>query len=123
MEHPIHDLLKISLENIKEMIDVNTVVGDAIKGIDGKVVIPVSKVMMGFAAGGSDFSPKTDKMPFGGGTGGSISINPIAFLVVGEDGIKLLHLDQGMNVYEAVIEKVPELANKAINLIGHQKDV
>ncbi len=123
MDHPIHNLLKISLENIKEMTDVNAVVGDPIKNIEGTIIIPISKLVMGFAAGGSEFSPSKEKMPFGGGTGGSLSINPIAFLVVKDNEIKLLHLEQGTHVYETMIEKVPELANKAISLIEHRTEV
>lgn len=121
MDHPIHNLLKVSLENIKEMIDVDTVVGQPIKSIEGSVVIPVSKVVMGFAAGGSEFSPSKEKMPFGGGTGGSLSINPIAFLVVNGSDVKLLHLEHGTHVYETIVDKMPELADKAMNLISHQQ--
>lgn len=120
MDHPIHNLLKVSLENIKDMIDVDTVVGEPIKSIEGTIVIPISKVVMGFAAGGSEFSPKQEKMPFGGGTGGSLSINPVAFLVVKGDEIKLLHLQNDTHVYETMIDKMPEIANRAMNLITHQ---
>ena len=99
-EHPIQSLIKTSMESIKEMVDVNTVVGDAVETQDGTVIIPVSRVCFGFAAGGSEFDVKTSKendkgekskLPFGGGSGAGVSVQPMAFMVVGQGQIRLYH--------------------------------
>src|ERR1700738_4100049 len=99
-EHPIQGLMKTAMENIKEMVDVNTIVGDPVETPDGSVIMPISKVGFGFAAGGSEFLGEVDQeqnnksdankasvsLPFGGGSGGGVSITPIAFLVVNSTG-------------------------------------
>ncbi len=119
MDHPIHELLKVSLENIKEMIDANTIVGSPINNIDNSIIIPISKVIMGFASGGSEFSPKATKMPFGGGTGGSLSISPVALLVISGNDIRLLAVGEKSGLYESMFSSVPKLATEAMNLIAH----
>ena len=81
MDHEINTLLKVSLQHIKEMIDVDTIIGEAIIVSEEIKVIPISRVRMGFLAGGTDIVGKAnDENPFGGGTGGTIFISPIAFL-------------------------------------------
>src|SRR5690625_1944223 len=103
-EHPIQGLMKTAMENLKEMVDVHTIIGDAVETPDGSIILPVSKVGFGFGAGGSEFdagqsqgqgsSGSTDKdLPFGGGSGGGVSITPVAFLVVNSGGIKMIHID------------------------------
>ena len=93
-EHPINSLMATSMSSIKDMVDVNTIIGDAITTPDGTVIIPVSKVAFGFGAGGSDYPNQKDnrQQPFGGGSGAGISINPIAFLIVNGGNIKLLQI-------------------------------
>ena len=94
-DHPIQGLMTTAMENLKEMIDVNTIIGDPVETPDGSVILTVSKVGFGFAAGGSEFvlrmactsnrrKPRSreSKHPFGGGSGGGVSITPIAFLIV-----------------------------------------
>ncbi len=116
MDHPIHTLLKVSLENIKEMIDVDTIVGEAIKAGD-TTIIPVSKVKMGFLAGGTEIkNNKETTPPFGGGTGGSVTISPIAFLVCTGNDVKVLHLEQETHLIEKLIDKIPDLANNIQSL-------
>jgi len=109
------------MESIKTMVDVNTIVGDAVETPDGTVIIPISKVTFGFAAGGSDFgnimTPKegeketTSKIPFGGGSGAGVSIQPVAFMVVGQGQIKLLPVTNNSSI-DKIIEFVPELIDK-----------
>lgn len=120
LEHPIHELLDVSLSNIRDMIDVDTIVGNPIMGLENTLIIPISKVMMGFAAGGSEFHPKSEKMPFGGGTGGSVVITPVAFLVVQNNEIKLLNLDGKNQVLDNIIDKTSLLARDAIERIQNQ---
>ena len=82
-EHPINNMMNTAMEKLKQMVDVNTIVGNPVITEDGVVVIPVSKVSFGMAAGGSEFTSKkeSDSNPFGGGVGAGVSINPVAFLV------------------------------------------
>ncbi len=82
----INELLGVSMEKIKEMADVNSVIGDPITTADGTTIIPVSKVTYGFASGGSDLPSKYDKDLFAGGAGAGISIKPEGFLVISPDG-------------------------------------
>ena len=125
MEHPIHDLMKISMENLKEMIDVDTVVGNPITSDKGDTIIPVSKVTFGFAAGGSDFETvgksERTQAPFGGGSGGGFSITPIAFLVVNQEGVELKHLEERTHLYERLMEQVPKAVSGLINEFDKSK--
>jgi len=110
-QHPISDLFKISLDCIKEMIDVNTIVGDAIVINENVSVVPISKVKCAFATGGCDQDnvKRADERhyPFGGATGGTLTLNPIAFLVCSKDEVKLLHLDDQVHLYEKLIDQFP----------------
>jgi len=96
-KHPIEGLMQTAMESIKAMVDVNTILGDPVETPDGSVVIPVSRISLGFAAGGSEYEAEAKKeanqFPFGGGTGAGISVNPVAFLVVGQGQIRLLPVD------------------------------
>ncbi len=126
-EHPIQGLMQTAMENIKEMVDVNTIVGDPVETPDGTVIMPISKVGFGFAAGGSEFQTDQDRgagsnraggeqaavaLPFGGGSGGGVSITPIAFLVVGTQGIKVVPLDNQTHIYEKIIDLAPQVVDK-----------
>ena len=116
-EHPIQGLMTTAMENLKEMIDVNTIVGDPVETPDGSVILTVSKVGFGFAAGGSQFtfqdqSASENEHPFGGGSGGGVSITPIAFLVVSAKGIKTIHLDNDTHLYEKILELAPQALEK-----------
>lgn len=126
-EHPIQGLMQTAMENIKEMVDVNTIVGDPVETPDGNVILPISKVGFGFAAGGSEFKVERDQqtsggrtqgeqasvaLPFGGGSGGGVSITPIAFLVVGAQGVKVVPLDNSTHIYERMIDLAPQVVDK-----------
>lgn len=129
MAHPIQGLIESSMKNIKEMVDVNTIIGDPVQTPDGSTIIPVSKVSFGFGAGGSNIPIKGaetangEDAPFGGGSGAGISIRPVGFLVVGNDQIKLLPVDAGANTaMDKLFEFVPKLVDKVNGLISeHQK--
>ncbi|WP_156291478.1 GerW family sporulation protein [Oceanobacillus salinisoli] len=117
-EHPIQGLMTTAMENLKDMIEVNTIVGDPVESPDGSIIIPVSKLGFGFAAGGSEFTPSDGQgdsgaeLPFGGGSGGGVSITPIAFLVLSKDGIKMVHLDQQTHFYEKMLNHAPQVVQK-----------
>ncbi|WP_400242789.1 GerW family sporulation protein [Niallia sp. JL1B1071] len=118
-DHPIQGLMTTAMENLKEMIDVNTIIGDPVETPDGSVILTVSKVGFGFAAGGSEFTlenhslndPLT-KHPFGGGSGGGVSITPIAFLIVNAEGVKMVHLDESTHLYEKILDIAPQAVDK-----------
>ena len=119
-DHPIEGLMTTAMQSIKEMVDVNTIVGDAVQAPDGTVIIPISKVSFGFAAGGGDYSTDKDssgeqgekKLPFAGGSGAGVSINPVAFMVCGQNHIKLLPVNVNSSV-EKILDLIPELVEKA----------
>ncbi|MEH7482559.1 GerW family sporulation protein [Neobacillus drentensis] len=130
-DHPIQGLMTTAMESLKEMIDVNTIIGDPVETPDGSVILTVSKVGFGFAAGGSEFKlegsqsqgqgqgkeqgqgqSKGSSHPFGGGSGGGVSITPIAFLIVNSHGVKMLHLDESTHLYEKILELAPSAIDK-----------
>jgi sporulation protein YtfJ len=125
-EHPIEGLMETAMNSIKDMIDVNTIIGEPIETSNGMVIIPISKVSLGFAAGGSEFKGETVdeykkkdreeevqyRLPFGGGSGAGISINPVAFVIVQKDSIKVLPIEHNSAI-ERLIDYVPDLMEKA----------
>lgn len=126
--HPIESLMKTAMENLKEMVDVNKIVGDAVETPDGSVIIPISRVSFGFAAGGTEFehqsegngrnSGASDGLPFGGGSGGGVMVQPVAFLVAGQGQVRLLPvdhhamLDRLIDLAPQLMEKIQELFNR-----------
>lgn len=125
-EHPIHGLMHAAMENLKEMVDVNTIIGDPVETPDGSVILTVSKVGFGFGAGGSEFQGNVpqpngggqQRMPFGGGSGGGVSITPIAFLIVNSSGVKLLHLDEHTHILDKILDLAPAAVEKIQSMIG-----
>lgn len=109
--HPIEELMRTAMESIKEMVDVNTIVGDAVQTVDGTVIIPVSRVCFGFAAGGGEFAKdnknQETKFPFAGGSGAGVSINPVAFMVVGRNNTVRMIPASFNNPIDRLLEIVP----------------
>ncbi|HOQ07584.1 MAG TPA: GerW family sporulation protein [Clostridiales bacterium] len=131
-EHPIEALMKTAMQSIREMVDVNTIVGDAVQTPDGTVIIPISRVTFGFAAGGGEYGygagEETDrdsqdenedsgggKFPFAGGSGAGVSINPVAFMVVGNGHIKLLPVNINSTI-DKILDLVPEFLCRLENI-------
>ena len=113
-------MVDTTIEKIKTLVDVNTIIGETIKLDDGTVIIPVSKVSYGFASGGSEFSGKkiNNENLFGGGSGAGVTISPVAFLTVNKNGnIKVLYAEQIPSTTEKVIDLVPDVVDKIGNLI------
>ena len=124
-EHPIESLMMTAMSSIQDMVDVNTIIGEPIETQVGITIIPISKVCFGFAAGGSEFSGETlkeynkkdkdeeieYKLPFGGGAGAGVSINPVAFLVVQEGNVKLMSVDHD-SCLDRLLDYVPDLMQK-----------
>ena len=140
--YPIEGLMNSAMNSIREMIDVNTIIGEPIETSNNIVIIPVSKVNFGFAAGGSEFKvkgiqDKKDKeeekdevrLPFGGGSGAGVSISPIAFIVVSNSGVKLLpvnhssSLDKLLDLVPDLIEKTTQMIDKKLNKTNVKENV
>lgn len=126
--HPMEGFMQLTMENLKKMIDVDTVIGNPLEAPDGSMIIPLSKVKFGFAAGGSEFVGQSDQsqssdsnqetmIPFGGGSGGGVSITPRAFLIANKDGVEIKTLDEHTRVYEKLLDKGPQLVDQAMEML------
>lgn len=134
--HPIEGLMKSAMNSIKDMVDVNTIIGEPIETTNQMVIIPISKVCFGFAAGGSEFHSETvneykkkDKeeeakyrLPFGGGSGAGVSISPVAFIVVMQDSIKVLPIEHSSAI-DKLIDYVPDLMQRINTVIDKNMDI
>ena len=122
-EHPINNLMSTVMENIKGMIDVNTIIGDPVETSNGTMIIPISKVGFGFAAGGSDIpSGSAGTQPFGGGSGAGVSISPVGFLVVTKDQIKMVPVSSGSTPIDKLVDYIPTAIEKVNGMIRKNKD-
>ncbi|MGI6037865.1 MAG: GerW family sporulation protein [Limnochordia bacterium] len=123
-QHPIEGLMQTAMENIKTMVDVNTILGDPVETPDGSVILPVSRVSCGFAAGGLEYETDSegakDSFPFGGGSGGGISVNPVAFLVVGQGQVRLLPVE-GNVIYDRLIDLAPQMMDRIQGMFTNGK--
>ena len=118
-KHELENLMRSTMENLRDMIDVNTVIGDTIETADGNYIVPISRVSFGFASGGSEFGTLAkrddfDKYPFGGGSGAGVSVKPVAFLVIRGDSVRLLPMDYDTTV-DRIVDSVPDLLESVKN--------
>lgn len=122
-DHPIQGLMKTTMEQLSKMVDVSTIVGEPIETPDGSIILPISKVGFGFAAGGSEFEYSRQASgdhqhhgeashPFGGGSGGGVSITPVAFLVVGKQGVRSIPLESSSHLYDRILDSVPQFVDR-----------
>ena len=122
MEHPIGSLMDTTMEKIKEMIDVNTIIGEPITSPDGTLIIPVSKVSYGFAAGGSDLpTKKENKDCFGGGSGAGVTIQPVAFLTVYQGEVSLVSVDREECTADKLVNMIPDVLKKVKGVFKKDK--
>jgi sporulation protein YtfJ len=116
MSHNVPNMLENTIVKIREMVDVNSVIGNPITTPDGVTIIPVSKVSVGFGGGGSDFVSKNSNRhenPFGGGAGGGVKITPMAFLVVKEGNVRMIPVATPANTTaDRLVEMVPDTLDK-----------
>lgn len=114
MEHPICDLLKLSNESLKNLINVDTIVGNPVKLENNITIIPISRIKCSFVAGGTEFekNKNLEQFPFGGATGGNVNIIPIAFLVVKQNDVQILHLESSTHLIERMVDEVPIFIDK-----------
>ncbi len=124
MEHPIGSLMQTTLENIKDMVDVNTVIGEPIPTPGGATIIPVSKVSFGFLSGGGEYDaakqPANMTLPFAGGSGAGVSVQPVGFLVVNDEGVRVLPA-QCQTAFDRAVNAAPQLVEDIQSLIGKKK--
>ena len=114
-----------SMESIREMVDVNTVVGDPVQTQDGSTIIPISKVSFGFVAGGGEYPcgtmrELTEEMPFAGGAGAGVSVHPMGFLVCSQNGVRLLSANCATPM-ERIVEMIPQ-ALEGLKAMGEEED-
>ncbi|MDP2872589.1 MAG: GerW family sporulation protein [Bacillota bacterium] len=132
-EHPIQGLMKTAMVTLKEMVDVNTIVGDAVESPDGSVIVPISRVSFGFAAGGGEYGSENGQgaggngrdnedqdydsdLAFAGGSGGGVTINPVGFLVVGQGTVRMLPVD-GRALLDRVLDVAPVMIREFIGML------
>ena len=121
MEKSANGILKTTIEKVRDLVDVSTIIGEPINLPDGLTIIPVSKVTYGFASGGSDFPSKNNVELFGGAGGAGITINPVAFLVVKDGDVTIKHIVSNDNAVERAVSLVPEMFDKVTNLAKKKK--
>lgn len=130
-EHPIEGLMITAMNSIQDMVDVNTIIGEPIETSNNIVIIPISKVSFGFAAGGSEFKGETVdeytkrekeeqvqyRLPFGGGSGAGVTINPVAFLVIQSNNVKLIPVSHTSSL-DKLLDYMPDLIEKANSMMN-----
>jgi len=125
-KHPISELMGVTMQKIREMVDANTIIGQPIQA-EGMTLIPISRLSFGFASGGSDYVSKNQKPDaansFGGGSGAGVNIVPVAFLIVKGDSVKILPVNPpaGTTV-DRVVEMVPDLVDKVTTYLDKKQD-
>ena len=130
-ELPLSEVIKTSLENIKKVLDANTVIGEPITVLDDTAIIPISKISVGFASAGAEYSGKKElkSKNFGGGGGTGVTMTPVCFIVVNRNGeVKMLNVESnsgynGNEGYVGIVNAVDELINKAPGMIEKVKDI
>ena len=134
-EHPIEGLMMTAMSSIRDMIDVNTIIGEPVEVQSGTVIIPISKVSFGFAAGGSEFKgeaideyAKRDKeeeilyrLPFGGGSGAGVNVSPVAFLIIQEKNVKLLPIEH-LSTIDKIADYIPEIIDRICESINKKDE-
>ena len=121
MSQNLPNMLQDTISKIREMVDVNNVIGDPITTPDGVTIIPVSKVSVGFGGGGSDFvskNPNKQDNPFGGGVGGGVNVTPVAFIIIKGDSVRMMPVAAPANTTaDRVVELVPDVLDKISNFV------
>ncbi len=123
MSQKLPNMLENTIQKIREMVDVNSVVGTPIQTPDGVTIIPVSRVSVGFGGGGSEFGTKTGtENPFGGGIGGGVKVSPICFLVIKDGNVRMLSIPEPANsTTERLVEMLPDTLEKLTDFLEAKK--
>lgn len=121
MANSLDGVMSNALDGIKKMVDVDTVIGDAIHVNDQVTLIPISKVSFGFAAGGSSFGKQPEKDNFGGGAGGGVKVTPVAFLVITGSDVKVVSISENPDAIDKIAAHFPEMVDKVSSLFSKEK--
>jgi len=124
MSQKLPNMLDNTIQKIRELVDVNSVIGEPITTPDGVTIIPVSKVSVGFGGGGSDFVNKTGgENPFGGGVGGGVKVTPICFLIVKDGNVRMMPVAAPANTTaDRIVEMVPDTLDKLTAYLDSRKN-
>ena len=123
MSQSLPNMLEGTIQKIREMVDVNSVIGEPITTPDGVTIIPVSKVSVGFGGGGSDFASRNTENPFGGGVGGGVKVSPVCFLVVKDGNVRMLSVPTPANsTTERIVEMLPDTLDKITAYLDSKKE-
>ncbi len=121
MSQTLPNMLEGTIQKIREMVDVNSVIGNPITTPDGVTIIPISNVSVGFGGGGSDFVSKNankQENPFGGGVGGGVKVTPVCFLIVKDGNVRMMPVAAAANTTaDRIVEQVPDLLDKLTGFI------
>ena len=125
-QHPIGDLMNTTMEKLREIAKVDTIIGQPIQA-GAVTIIPISRLSVGFASGGSDFTSKNQKPEgdnaFGGGSGAGMNLSPVAFLIVKGDSVRLMPVaPPAANTVDRVVELVPEVIDKVTGFVEKQQE-
>ena len=128
--HPIESMMTTAMEQIKQMVDVNTIIGDPVQTRQGNVILPISKVSFGFVAGGGEYgkggsiresNKDATENPFAGGSGAGITIQPIAFLAISNGNVRILQIEPYVSSVDRVVASVPDVVDKLAGLFNKDK--
>ena len=126
MNNNISEMLTSSMEKIQKMVDVNTIIGQPVNLGDGVTIVPITKIHIGMGGGGTDFATKSalsaKKDPFGGGLGAGVSIDPVAFLIIKGDSIRMLPVaEPASTTVDRIVEQAPDLIDKLADFMDSRK--
>lgn len=122
MDNKVESVLNGALNGLKNLVDVDTVIGEPVKVSEEITLIPISKVSCGFVSGGSGFGKEPQKEHFGGGAGGAMKVTPVCFLVIRGDNIRMLPVAESNSSVDHIVDAVPELLEKIGNFIKSRKE-
>lgn len=122
MENKVESVLNGAMDGLKNLVDVDTVIGDPIKISEDLTLIPISKITCGFASGGSGFGSDPQNEHFGGGAGGCVKVSPICFIVVRGDNVRMLPISDSVNGLDKLIDYLPEAVDKITGLVHSKKE-
>ena len=120
-ETPVNKIMENTLEKMREMVDVSTIIGEPMVTGD-TTLIPVSKVSYGFTSGGTDIPSKQNAELFGGGGGGGITISPVAFIVIQNDKVRMMQIDNYTSSADRAIAMIPELVDQVSKLLSSKNE-
>ena len=125
-ENKIPEIIRSSMENIRSMVDANTVIGDPIQAAGDVTIIPISKIAIGIASGGLDYNPKKDAQPrpqnFGGGGGTGLTVSPVGFLIIDRHGsVEFINVHQKGK--PDPVDQIADLVERTPDIIARIKEL